>query len=134
MNTTLVSSLAQSEVTLKAKRNRGFKTSRQETRMIIGHRLRRMREMKGFSQGDIEHRSGLLRCYLSRVEHGQTIPSLKTLDRLAIALDIPLYRLFYEGDGEGPSTRQPGAGRSLEELSDEAGPSGSEARFLLKFR
>jgi len=36
--------------------------------MIIGDRLRAIREQKKLSQGDIEHRCGLLRCYISRVE------------------------------------------------------------------
>jgi len=50
------------------------------------------------SQGDIEKRTGLLRCYISRVENGHTVPSLETLERLAAALEVPLYQLFYEGD------------------------------------
>src|SRR5947207_15756161 len=66
--------------------------------MIIGTRLRKLREDKKLSQGDIEERTGLLRCYISRVENGHTVPSLETLERLASALEIPLYQLFYEGD------------------------------------
>src|SRR5258708_39232736 len=70
--------------------------------MIIGTRLRKLREDKDFSQGDIEKRTGLLRCYISRVENGHTVPSLETLERLASALEIPLYQLFYEGDNPPP--------------------------------
>ena len=66
--------------------------------MIIGLRLRRLREAKGFSQGDIEKRTGLLRAHTSRVENGVTIPSVETLEEYARVLEIPLYRLFYEGD------------------------------------
>ncbi len=66
--------------------------------MVIGLRLRKLREGKNLSQGDIEKRTGLLRCYISRVENGHTVPSLETLERLAAALEIPLYALFYEGD------------------------------------
>ena len=66
--------------------------------MIIGTRIRQLREQKGLSQRDIEERTGLLRCYISRVENGDTIPSLETLERLASALDVPLYQLFYEGE------------------------------------
>ncbi len=36
--------------------------------MIIGERLRTLREQKNLSQGQIEKRTGLLRCYISRVE------------------------------------------------------------------
>ncbi|SPE23862.1 Helix-turn-helix domain protein [Acidobacteriia bacterium SbA2] len=69
-------------------------------RMVIGTRLKKLREEKSLSQGDIEKRTGLLRCYISRVENGHTVPSLETLERLAAALEIPLHSLFYEGDGE----------------------------------
>ena len=66
--------------------------------MIIGERLRELREEKKMSQGDIEKRTGLLRCYISRVENGHTVPAIETLEKLARALEIPLYLLFYEGD------------------------------------
>jgi transcriptional regulator with XRE-family HTH domain len=66
--------------------------------MLIGERLRELREAKKFSQGDIEKRTGMLRCYTSRVENGHTVPALETLEKYARALEIPLYRLFYEGD------------------------------------
>ena len=66
--------------------------------MIIGDRLRELREGKKLSQGDIEKRTGLLRCYISRVENGHTIPAIQTLEKLARALEVPLYQLFYEGE------------------------------------
>jgi transcriptional regulator with XRE-family HTH domain len=66
--------------------------------MIISDRLRELREGKKLSQGDIEKRTGLLRCYISRVENGHTVPAIETLEKLARALEIPLYQLFYEGD------------------------------------
>ena len=67
--------------------------------MLIGDRLRTLREEKGLSQGDIEKRTGMLRCYTSRVENGHTVPSLETLEKFARALEVPLYRFFYEGKG-----------------------------------
>jgi transcriptional regulator with XRE-family HTH domain len=51
--------------------------------MIIGERLRDLREQKKMSQGEIEKRTGLLRCYISRVENGHTVPSLETLEKMA---------------------------------------------------
>src|SRR3984893_8892074 len=66
--------------------------------MIIGDRLREMREEKKLSQGDIEKRTGLLRCYISRIENGHTVPAIETLEKLARALEVPMYQLFYEGD------------------------------------
>lgn len=101
--------------------------------MIIGQRLRQLREEKGLSQGDIEKASGLLRCYISRVEHGHTVPSLETLERFAAALDVPLFWLFHSGEG-ALSTPHLTPRTSLEELADETGPNGTEARFLLKLK
>jgi transcriptional regulator with XRE-family HTH domain len=66
--------------------------------MLIGQRLRELRESKKLSQGDVEHRTGLLRCYTSRVENGHTVPSIETLEKYARALEIPLYRFFYDGE------------------------------------
>ncbi len=101
--------------------------------MLIGERLRQLREQKELSQGDIEKVSGLLRCYISRVEHGHTVPSLETLERFAAALDVPLYRLFYTGE-DTPPTPNLTPRKTLEELADDPGTSGTEARFLLKLR
>ena len=66
--------------------------------MLIGNRLRQLRESKNWSQGDIERRTGLLRCYISRLENGHTVPNIETLDKLAAAFDVPLWKIFYEGD------------------------------------
>ena len=65
--------------------------------MLIGERIRAIREAKKLSQGDIEQRTGLIRCYTSRVENGHTVPSLETLEKFAQGFDVPLYQLFYEG-------------------------------------
>ena len=62
--------------------------------MVIGERLKDLREQKKMSQGDVEKRTGLLRCYISRVENGHTVPSVETLEKMARALEIPTYRLF----------------------------------------
>ena len=66
--------------------------------MVISDRLRQLREDKKLSQGDIEKRTGLLRCYISRVENGHTVPAIETLEKLARALEVPLYQLFYDGE------------------------------------
>jgi transcriptional regulator with XRE-family HTH domain len=67
--------------------------------MIIGDRLRELREGKSLSQGDIEKRTGLLRCYISRVENGHTVPAIETLEKMARALEVPLYQLFLRRRG-----------------------------------
>jgi transcriptional regulator with XRE-family HTH domain len=64
--------------------------------IAIGTTIRAFRLQKGMSQGDIEKRTGLLRCYLSRVENGHTVPSLDTLAKIASALDLPLSQFFSE--------------------------------------
>jgi transcriptional regulator with XRE-family HTH domain len=66
--------------------------------LVIGERVKALREQKKMSQGDIQKRTGLLRCYLSRVENGHTVPSVDTLERLAHALGIPMYRFFTDDD------------------------------------
>jgi transcriptional regulator with XRE-family HTH domain len=68
----------------------------EHTSMNIGITIRTFRQQKGMSQGDIEKRTGLLRCYLSRVENGHTVPSLDTLKKIAGALDLQLAEFFAE--------------------------------------
>ena len=76
-----------------------------ETMLMIGERLRTIRESKNLSQGDIEKRTGLIRCYTSRVENGHTVPSIDTLQKYAQALEIPMYQLFYDGEEAPKKTR-----------------------------
>jgi transcriptional regulator with XRE-family HTH domain len=66
--------------------------------MVIGDRLKTLREAKDLLQGDIEKRTGLFRCYISRVENGHTVPSLETLEKFARALELPPYHLMFDGD------------------------------------
>lgn len=100
--------------------------------MVISQRLRSLREERKFSQGDIEKRTGLLRCYISRVENGHTVPSIETLEKLAAALEIPLYQLFYEGE-EPPPLPNLSKRTSAEELVLDA-EAQKENRFFLKVR
>src|SRR3954462_4311719 len=99
--------------------------------MIIGDRLRDMREDKKLSQGDIEKRTGLLRCYISRVENGHTVPAVETLEKMARALEVPLYQLFYDGD-EPPKVSNLPRRKASEESA--FGTRGKEARFMFNFR
>jgi transcriptional regulator with XRE-family HTH domain len=99
--------------------------------MIISDRLRALREEKNLSQGDIEKRTGLLRCYISRVENGHTVPAIETLEKMARAFEIPMYQLFYDGDGPPKLPNLPKR-KSSEEGA--WGSSGKDARFLNKLR
>src|ERR1700740_1501450 len=100
--------------------------------MVIGDRLKTLREDKSLAQGDIEERTGLLRCYISRVENGHTVPSLETLERLASALEIPLYQLFYEGDDPPPLPNLSKRQTTEELVMDEE--SEKEVRFFKRVR
>jgi len=90
--------------------------------MIIGETIRNYRLQKGMSQGDIEKRTGLLRCYLSRVENGHTIPSLDTLAKIAGAMELPLAQFFAD------NSRPNGHPGKTPQLSDE------DVRFLSQVR
>lgn len=100
--------------------------------MIIGTRLKKLREERNLSQGDIEKRTGLLRCYISRVENGHTVPSLETLERLAASLELPLYHLFFEGD-EPPALPNLSKRQTTEELVVDAEQE-KELRFYEKVK
>jgi transcriptional regulator with XRE-family HTH domain len=99
--------------------------------MIIAERLRALREQKNLSQGDIEKRTGLLCCYISRVENGHTVPSIETLEKLARALEVPLYQLFYDGEQPPKLPDFP-----VRKKGDDLlwGSSGKDARILSNFR
>jgi transcriptional regulator with XRE-family HTH domain len=97
--------------------------------MVIGSRLKELRESKELSQGDIEKRTGLLRCYISRVENGHTVPAVATLEKMARALEVPMYRLFH--DGEAASSIR---NLKLPKGSEEWGSKGNEADYLSKLR
>jgi len=98
--------------------------------MVIGDRLRELREQKKFSQGEVEKRTGLLRCYTSRVECGHTVPAIETLEKYAQAFEVPLYQLFYDGEEPPKPPKLP-----KNRASDVTwGNSGKQARLLAKFR
>jgi transcriptional regulator with XRE-family HTH domain len=99
--------------------------------MVIGDRLRELRENKKLSQGDIEKRTGLLRCYISRVENGHTVPAIETLEKLARALEIPMYQFFYDGE-KPPELPNLPKRKTADDIA--WGSSGKNAAFLHKLR
>jgi transcriptional regulator with XRE-family HTH domain len=98
--------------------------------VIIGERLRALREEKKFSQGDIEKRTGLLRCYVSRVENGHTVPAVETLEKFARALEVPTYQLFYDGE-EPPKLPNLPKRKSADDIA--WGSRGKDALLLAQF-
>lgn len=99
--------------------------------MVIGDRLKSIREQKSLSQGDVEKRTGLLRCYISRVENGHTVPAVETLEKFARALEIPMYQLFYDGD-EPPALPDVPKRKKTDDIP--WGASGKDGRFFARFR
>jgi transcriptional regulator with XRE-family HTH domain len=66
--------------------------------MLIGQKLRVLREEQGLTQADIGKETGLFTSYMSRVETGYIVPTIETLEKWARALKMPLYQLFYDGE------------------------------------
>ena len=97
---------------------------KEKPKVNIGEVIRSYRSDRGLSQGDIERRTGLLRCYLSRVENGHTVPSLETLAKIAEAMEISLADFFPGTDT--PQDRE--TRKMLGELSEE------EIRFLVEIK
>jgi transcriptional regulator with XRE-family HTH domain len=93
---------------------------KERPKVNIGEVIRAYRNERGLSQGDIERRTGLLRCYLSRVENGHTVPSLETLAKIAEAMDMSLADFFPTME----TAREREAKKALGELSQD------EIRFL----
>ena len=98
--------------------------------MIIGDRLKTLREEKNLSQGEVEKRTGLLRCYISRVENGHTVPAIDTLEKLARAFEIPLYQLFNNGAAPLKLPELP----KRQKADDAWGNSGTDRTMLNQFR
>jgi transcriptional regulator with XRE-family HTH domain len=95
--------------------------------MVIGEKVKALREQKKMYQGDIEKRTGLLRFYLSRVENGHTVPAIETLEEIARAMEVPMYVLFYDGE-------KPPAPELPKIAGGNWGSSGRDARTLGRFR
>ena len=102
------------------------------SKMIIGDRLRELRVERNFSQVEIENRTGLLRCYISRVEHGHTVPTIETLEKIGAALEVPLYQLFYAG--KDPPTLLHFSKAKNRSHDAAWGSDGKNARLLAKLR
>jgi len=96
--------------------------------MLIGNRLKELRESKSLSQGDIEKRTGLLRCYISRVENGHTVPAIETLEKMARTLEVHMYSIFNDGEVHA------GLGKMKSAKEDEFGTKGREADYFSKLR
>ena len=98
--------------------------------MVIGERLRALREEKKLTQGDIEKRTGFLCCHISRVENGYMVPTVESLEKFARALEVPIYQLLYDGE-EPPKLPNLPKRKTADDIL--WGNSGKDARLLAKF-
>jgi transcriptional regulator with XRE-family HTH domain len=64
----------------------------------FGKALKHHREQKGLSQEELAFESGLHRTYISLIERGKRSPSLRTVDKIAVALGSRLSSLLKELD------------------------------------
>jgi len=70
-----------------------------------------------------------MRCAdISRVENGHTVPAASTLEKMARALEVPMYKLFHEGEAS-PAIR-----KLKHSNRDEWGSTGGEADYVSKLR
>jgi transcriptional regulator with XRE-family HTH domain len=95
--------------------------------MIVGERIRSLREEKKLSRGDLQERTGLQRTYIWRVENGYTVPAIETLEKFARGLNVPIYKFFYEGKRRPPLA-------PVNESGSLWGAQGEEKKMLRKFR
>ena len=63
---------------------------------LLGAAIRKQRTFLRLSQEQLAIRSGLHRTYVSDVERGARNPSIKTIEKIAQALHVPVVKLFEE--------------------------------------
>lgn len=61
---------------------------------IIAANVRHLRAANGISQEELAHLTNLDRTYISGIERGLRNPTIRVLERLAIALDVDICRLI----------------------------------------
>lgn len=96
--------------------------------IVRGEQIRALREERGYTLQDLAKRAKLSLSYLSEIERGSKRPSLKTIDKLATALNVPKTQLI-EGEvtdtglalGEKIRIIRNEKNLSLQELADKVG-------------
>ena len=69
---------------------------RSQTAAQLGGQVRSLRLASGRSASALAKGAGLSRSMLSRIEHGLVSPSIEALDRISVALDVPMSRFFVD--------------------------------------
>ena len=60
----------------------------------LGDNIKRIREAKGMTQGDLCRKLEIDRAYMSNVESGKKNPTLATIERIAGALGVSIEELM----------------------------------------
>ncbi|WML40255.1 helix-turn-helix domain-containing protein [Neobacillus sp. OS1-2] len=69
---------------------------------MIGERIKRLREKKGFSITELARLADVSKSYLSQIERGlQSNPSMQFLKKIAIPLETSLDYLLMDGNSQG---------------------------------
>lgn len=64
---------------------------------LFGQRVKKLREQRNFTQEYLAEKVGIEQATLSNIERGKSHPTVDTLEKLAIALDVEVY-LFFKFD------------------------------------
>lgn len=65
-----------------------------DTRALVARNIRRVRVAQGVSQEALALEAGIDRSYMSRLERGLENPTIAILDRIVVALKMPILELF----------------------------------------
>jgi len=98
-----------------------------DVQKAFGSSVRAWRNRRGISQEELAERAGLHRTYVCDIERGARNVSLRSIEKLARALDISLSMLFdYSNEGPDDETLKPGAHSMVDILFVEDNPEDAE--------
>jgi len=60
----------------------------------IAENIRRIRNERNMTQEKLAYEADLNRAYVGYIERGERKPSVETLNKLALSLKVPLFKLF----------------------------------------
>lgn len=60
----------------------------------LGENIRKFRKLKDFSQDNLAYESGVNRAYIGYIERAEKKPSIRTVNKIAKTLEIPLHKFF----------------------------------------
>lgn len=72
-----------------------------DVRQILKENIKEIRNGENLSQQELAEKCGLSPSFLGEIEIGKKYPSLQTLEKIALALKIDVYRLLLDKDSSG---------------------------------